>query len=254
MPWLWKSRENRRVVRANASGHMITIAYDFGSRHVFVDNVYLCASRTVEVVIGKSGVGKTSLRGQVRAINCLFIRDSLCELSHCQKVCLWPILDSLSFKVRHQRQFLIKSNHFPTPWYSQPTPIWRRSPFSRALELSCDPLKEQFFIRLRQTLMSMCSPSATLRNIPEGQMDADACQGLLESLREIRSLSGREMRSMRCNDSCGVCRAFLPCLLTAVIHIFIKPLCNIHEHITSHWNKLGSKHKFFLELGLGGVL
>ena len=36
--------------------------------------------RTVKVVIiGNSGVGKTSLRGQVRTINWLFIRVSFCE-------------------------------------------------------------------------------------------------------------------------------------------------------------------------------
>ena len=51
--------------------------------------------------------------------------------------------------------------------------------------------------------MRTCSPVATLRNILEGQGDADAYQGLLESLREFRGLSGREMR---CNDSSGVCR------------------------------------------------
>jgi Ras-related protein Rab-7A len=34
--------------------------------------------RTVKVVIiGNSGVGKTSLRGQVRTINCFFVRGSI---------------------------------------------------------------------------------------------------------------------------------------------------------------------------------
>src|SRR6266567_6896685 len=39
--------------------------------------------RTVKVVIiGNSGVGKTSLRGQVRIINCLFVRGSLTAMKY----------------------------------------------------------------------------------------------------------------------------------------------------------------------------
>ena len=55
--------------------------------------------RTVKVVIiGNSGVGKTSLRGQVRTINWLFIRGSLCESSVLYvKVCLGPLLDGFPF-------------------------------------------------------------------------------------------------------------------------------------------------------------
>jgi hypothetical protein len=61
-------------------------------------------------------------------------------------------------------------------------------PFSRVVELSCDPRKLQF-IWPRKTLKSMCSPSLTLRNILEGQGDADAYKELLKNLEDF-PLSG----------------------------------------------------------------
>jgi hypothetical protein len=62
-------------------------------------------------------------------------------------------------------------------------------PFSRLIELSRDLRKLQF-IRPGQTLKSMCSPSLTLRNILEGQGDADAYKGLLKNLENFRYSSG----------------------------------------------------------------
>jgi hypothetical protein len=62
-------------------------------------------------------------------------------------------------------------------------------PFSRLVELSREPLKLQFMYP-RQTLKSMCSPALTLRNILEGQGDADAYKELLENLENFHDLSG----------------------------------------------------------------
>jgi hypothetical protein len=68
--------------------------------------------------------------------------------------------------------------------------------FSRLVELSRDPRKLQF-IRPRQTLKSMCSPALTIRNILEGQEDADTYKELLKNLEIFRSFSdwrGDEMQ------------------------------------------------------------
>jgi Family of unknown function (DUF6535) len=54
-------------------------------------------------------------------------------------------------------------------------------PFSHFVELSRDPRKLQFIPPV-QTLESICSPSLTLRNILEGQGDADAYKELLKNL------------------------------------------------------------------------
>ena len=62
-------------------------------------------------------------------------------------------------------------------------------PFSRFVELSRDPRKLQF-IRPGQALKSMCSSALTLRNILEGQGDADAYKELLKNLQDFRYLSG----------------------------------------------------------------
>jgi hypothetical protein len=62
-------------------------------------------------------------------------------------------------------------------------------PFSRLVELSRDCHKLQF-IRPRQTLKSICSPSLTLRDILEGQGDADAYKELLKNLEIFRLRSG----------------------------------------------------------------
>ena len=62
-------------------------------------------------------------------------------------------------------------------------------PFSRLVELFCDIRKMQF-IQPMQTLKSMCSPAMTLRNILEGQGDADAYKELLKNLKEFHSRSG----------------------------------------------------------------
>jgi hypothetical protein len=71
------------------------------------------------------------------------------------------------------------------------TPI----PFGRVVELSRDPRKLQF-IRPRQALKSICSPSLTLRNILEGQGDADAYKELLKNLEILpfSSWRGDEMQ------------------------------------------------------------
>jgi len=68
-------------------------------------------------------------------------------------------------------------------------------PFSRLVELSHDPRKLQF-ICPGQTLKSMCSPSLTLRNILEGQGDADAYKELLKNLEKfsLSSWRGDEMQ------------------------------------------------------------
>ena len=58
-------------------------------------------------------------------------------------------------------------------------------PFNRLLELSYDSRKLQF-MQPMQTLKSMCSPATTLRNILEGQGDADAYKELLRILADFR--------------------------------------------------------------------
>ena len=57
--------------------------------------------------------------------------------------------------------------------------------FSQVVQLSRDTRKIQF-IQLRQTLKGMCSPAITLRNILEGQGDADAYKELLGNLTKFR--------------------------------------------------------------------
>jgi hypothetical protein len=54
-------------------------------------------------------------------------------------------------------------------------------PLSRLVEVAHNPRK-MLFIRPRQTLKSMCSAATTLRNILEGQGDADAYKELLKNL------------------------------------------------------------------------
>jgi Family of unknown function (DUF6535) len=69
-------------------------------------------------------------------------------------------------------------------------------PFSRVPELSWDPRKLQF-IRPRQILKSICSPSLTFRNILEGKEDADEFKETLRSLKEfviLRGWQGDEMQ------------------------------------------------------------
>jgi hypothetical protein len=58
-------------------------------------------------------------------------------------------------------------------------------PVSRFVKLSSDPHKLQF-IRPGRTLKSMCSPFLTLRNILEGQGDADAYKELLKNMKSLR--------------------------------------------------------------------
>ena len=57
-------------------------------------------------------------------------------------------------------------------------------PFGHLVELLDDTRKRQF-ICPRLTLKSMCSPATTLRNILEGQGDADSYKSLLRNLREF---------------------------------------------------------------------
>ena len=60
------------------------------------------------------------------------------------------------------------------------------SSFSHAVELSCNPLKVQL-LQPWQALRSMCSPTATLRSILEGQGDVDVYKELLENLKSLGS-------------------------------------------------------------------
>jgi hypothetical protein len=69
-------------------------------------------------------------------------------------------------------------------------------PFSRFVELSRDIRKLQF-IRPWQTLKSMCSLSLTLRNILEGQGDADAHKELLKNMEIFLFLSSRQGGEMQ---------------------------------------------------------
>jgi hypothetical protein len=66
---------------------------------------------------------------------------------------------------------------------------WTLIPFGRLVELSCNPRKLQF-IRPRKILKSICSPALTLRNILEGQGDANAYKELLKNLKIFNSLYG----------------------------------------------------------------
>jgi hypothetical protein len=61
--------------------------------------------------------------------------------------------------------------------------------FSRLVELSRNPRKLQF-IPPAQTVKNMCSPALTLRNILEGQGDADAYKELLKNLQNFHYQSG----------------------------------------------------------------
>jgi hypothetical protein len=73
---------------------------------------------------------------------------------------------------------------------------WALISFSHIVEQFRDPLKLQF-IYPRQTLKSMCSPALTLRNILDGQGDADAYKELLKNLEifnDVYSLRGDEMQ------------------------------------------------------------
>ena len=63
---------------------------------------------------------------------------------------------------------------------------WALIPFDHLVELSCNPRKLQF-IRPRKILKSLCSPSLTLRNILEGQGDANAYKELLKNLKIFSS-------------------------------------------------------------------
>ena len=66
---------------------------------------------------------------------------------------------------------------------------WALIPFSRFVELSHDPRKLQF-IRPRQTLKGMCTPATTLRNILEGNGDANAYKELLKNLENFHFRPG----------------------------------------------------------------
>jgi hypothetical protein len=69
-------------------------------------------------------------------------------------------------------------------------------PFSRLVELSPDPRKLQF-ICPGKTVKSICSPALTLRNILEGQGDADAYKELLKNLENFRFFSGWHRNEMQ---------------------------------------------------------
>ena len=77
-------------------------------------------------------------------------------------------------------------------YYHIQTPI----PFSRLVE-QFDDTRKMPFIRPGQTLKSMCSPAVTLRNILQGQGDADAYKELLKDLKKAvfwTVLHGNEMQ------------------------------------------------------------
>jgi hypothetical protein len=65
---------------------------------------------------------------------------------------------------------------------------WALIPFGHLVELSCNPRKLQF-MRPRRILKSICSPALTLRNILEGQEDADVYKELLKDLKIFYSES-----------------------------------------------------------------
>jgi hypothetical protein len=75
------------------------------------------------------------------------------------------------------RGFRYLSDYFPNLDTSHTTPL---------VEVFDDTLEMQSeFVRPKQTLKSMCSPAVTLRNILEGQGDADAYRKLLKILKKI---------------------------------------------------------------------
>jgi hypothetical protein len=82
------------------------------------------------------------------------------------------ILDDSSYQITSQFPGVLDESDFDCR-----VPI----PFGRLAELSRDPRALQF-LRPRQTLKSMCSPTPTLRKILEGQGDADACKELVKNL------------------------------------------------------------------------
>ena len=79
---------------------------------------------------------------------------------------------------------MLSSNHFPISRRFR-RPRSGAYPLQPFLELSRDLRKLQFICQ-RQTLKSICSPSLTLRNILEGQGDADAYKELLKNLKIFR--------------------------------------------------------------------
>src|SRR5712675_617279 len=83
---------------------------------------------------------------------------------------------------------LVKSfpNFLPFPLST--TWMGRLSPFDRLVELSRDPHKVLFILPM-QILKSMCSSALTLRNILDGQGDADAGKEMLKSLQIFYSSS-----------------------------------------------------------------
>ena len=73
---------------------------------------------------------------------------------------------------------------------------WALIPFSRLVELSCNPRKLQF-MRPKKILKSICSPALILRKILEGQGDANVYKELLKNLKMFNSLNswwGDEMQ------------------------------------------------------------
>jgi hypothetical protein len=77
--------------------------------------------RTVKVVIlGNSGIGKTSLRGWVRTVNCLFVRGSLSESSLPQSMSLANSRQSTVL------QIWIRHHHYPLRLHSLVPPSLTR--------------------------------------------------------------------------------------------------------------------------------
>ncbi|KAI0267611.1 hypothetical protein BGY98DRAFT_1190925 [Russula aff. rugulosa BPL654] len=146
------------------------------------------------------------------------------------------------------------------------TPNWEPIPFSRFVELSRDPRKLQFTCP-RQTLKSMCSPSLTLRNILEGQGDADAYKELLKNL-NIYASSHEQIYEMqrqlwRLQDFCdGGGLGFTVELFFIVFWQFLSTSSSKESNsalytgtfraITSDWSKykhsLGTQNSFSISL------
>jgi Family of unknown function (DUF6535) len=90
------------------------------------------------------------------------------------------ILDDTSYQIIFQFPGVLD---VLDPYYQAPIP------FSRLAELSRDPRALQF-LRPRQILKGICSPTPTLRNILEGQGDDEAYKELVKNLRNSSLIWG----------------------------------------------------------------
>jgi hypothetical protein len=193
-------------------------------RQILADNrnVQICARQTVELFAEEDDTGNDDDLAAVQKINetlekasgCLFwlyddlrktedlteeveeiIRGHESQISELEQINIEADrLAQVDFWISVMRNTIDDDSHqiiseFPglldefDLYYQAPIP------FSHLVELFRDPHKLQF-IRPGQTPKSMCSPSLTLRNILEGQGDADAYKELLKNLEIFPFLSG----------------------------------------------------------------